>query len=77
MGLLQHPRRERPIIATSVGVIVPKIGVVWMFWLEATSVGTVLFAETEAGEYWEGYIEADGSGGFNIDCWGDSEQWRL
>lgn len=48
-----------------------------MFWLEATSVGTVLFAETEAGEYWEGYIEADGSGGFDIDSWGDSEQWGL
>lgn len=55
MGLLQHPCWEQPIIATSVGIIVPKIGVVWMFCLEAMSVGTVLFAETEAGEYQEGY----------------------
>lgn len=52
-----------------------------MFWLEAMSVGTVLFAETEAGEYQEGWfsvlqtLEGDGNGGFDIDCWCDSEQW--
>ncbi|ERE70332.1 putative phospholipid-transporting ATPase IIB [Cricetulus griseus] len=43
-------------VIASVDVIVPEIEVVWMSWLEAMSMGTVLFAGAEAGEYQEGTV---------------------
>lgn len=44
-------------------VEVSEIEVVWMFWLEAMSVGTVLFAGTEAGEYQQGWVSMENTRG--------------